>query len=161
VLTSIIGGSSNARIPFALGDRGADVAYDSGAYCFAAAQEAAIVISMQARDVEESLEIVEQEIQRLRREPVSDEELRIARNRLAGEVARDGQTNLMQAIRLSMDFLATGHVDIIDTFLEQVARVSKDDVLRVANEYLVAPAVAIVRPGRAAGRSGAAAEQGI
>lgn len=161
VLASVIGGNRDARVPFALGERGADVAYDSGAYCFAAAQEAAIVVYMEAPGVDEGLDIVEREVQRLRAEPVSDEELEIARNRITGETAITGQTNLVRAVRLSMDFLATGRVDVVGTFLEQVARVSRDDVLRVANEYLVAPAVAIVRPGRAAGGSGAAGGQGI
>ena len=161
VLTSIIGGGRSARIPLALGERGADIADDSGAFCFSGAEEAAIVISVGTGDVDGSLEIVEREIQRLRREPVSEEELRIARNRVNGNVAIKGQTNLMRAVRLSMDYLATGHVDVLDTFLEQVARISKDDILRVANEYLVAPAVAIVRPGRAAGRGDATRKQGI
>jgi zinc protease len=161
VLASLLGGGSSARIPLALEERGADIAIDSGAFCFSAVQEAAIVISMETSDVDESLDIVDREVERLRREPVSDDELLVARNRVAGEVTIKGQTNLMRALRLSMDYLATGHVDVMDTFLEQVARVSKDDILRVAHEYLVAPAVAIVRPGRAAGRGDVGGKQGI
>ena len=161
VLTSIIGGGGSARVPAALGDRGADISDDSRAYCFCAAEEAAVVMSIESDEIDECLLVVEREIRRLREEPVSDEELRIARNRVAGELARQGQTNLIRALRLSVDYLATGHVDVVDLLIEQISRVSKDDVLRVANEYLVAPAVAIVRPGRAAGRSDAGRDRGI
>ncbi len=161
VLTSMLAGSRGTRLDRALGGEGADVASDVDAFCFCADEQAAIVVTLGTTDVDRAVEIIETEAGRLRSEPVPGEELRVARNRLAGNVAVTSQTNLTRALRLSIDFLATGRVDALDTYLEQVARVSRDDVLRVAREYLVDPAVAAAHPGRSARRERGSSERGI
>ncbi|MBD3348241.1 MAG: hypothetical protein GF400_03465 [Candidatus Eisenbacteria bacterium] len=124
------------------------------AYLYTLAQTSALVVDCGGSDVETTMAAVNDAVDRLRSEPVDDLELEAARNSVRGTIAVRGQTNLARALRLATDYLTTGRVDAMGTFLEQVARVSRDDVLRAAREYLVSPAVAIVRPGRSAGDEG-------
>ncbi|MFH1501443.1 MAG: pitrilysin family protein [Candidatus Eisenbacteria bacterium] len=150
VLTTMLGGGAGTRLHDALGDDGAGLASDVDAFCFCAVEQSAIVVTLATPDPDAAMGIIEAETARLRAEPVSDDELRIARNKLTGSVAVRSQTNLTRALRLSIDYLATGRVDALDTYLEQVSRVSRDDVLRVAREHLVGRVAAVVRPGRSA-----------
>jgi predicted Zn-dependent peptidase len=160
VLTSLLAGNAGTRLNDALGDDGAGVSSDVDAYCFCADEQSAIVVAVGTSDVDVATAVIETEAARLRAEPVSEGELRIARNRLEGNVVVRSQTNLARALRLSIDYLATDRVDAVDTYLEQVSRVSRDDVLRVAREYLVAPVVAALHPGRTV-RSERSARRGI
>ncbi len=150
VLTSILGGNATSRLNVALGSEGADLAGSVDAFCFCAQDVSAIVVTAATPDVDAALDVILDEVETLRSEPVSEKELRAARNMVSGSVAVRSQTNLTRALRLSLDYLSTGRVDALDTYLEQVNRVSRDDILRVAREYLVYPAVAAVRPGRSA-----------
>jgi predicted Zn-dependent peptidase len=126
----------------------------SEAYVYTLLQTSALVVDCRGADVEETVGAVQGAVDKLRSEPVGEEELRVARNSIKGTIAIRGQTNLARALRLSIDYLTTGRVDAMDTFLEQIARVSRDDVLRAAREYLADPAIAIVRAGRSATGSG-------
>ncbi len=153
VLTAILGGSGGARLDRALGSEGANLAESVDAFCFCAQDVSAIVITAATSDVDAALDVIMDEVERLRSEPGSEDELRAARNRVSGGVAVRSQTNLTRALRLSLDYLSTGRVDALETYLEQVNRVSREDILRVSREYLVYPAVAAVRPGSSA-RSG-------
>ncbi len=161
VLTAILGGSSGSRLNRALESDGAGLAINVDAFCFCAADVSAIVVTAATSDVDATLDAALSEVERLRTEPVSEEELVAARNRVSGSVVVRSQTNLTRALRLSLDYLATGRVDALDTYLEQVSRVSRGDILRVSREYLVDPAVAAVRPGRSVKSGERPATRGI
>jgi zinc protease len=150
VLVSLLGTSADARLPRALGEKGARLSDDVTALCVRHVDASAVVISVHTTDPDASVDIVEREIERVRTEPVSDEELAAARNQVVGSTAIQEQTNLRRATRLAFDYVTTGRVDALDTLLDDVRRVSKNDVLRVAQTYLENPAVAIIRPGRPA-----------
>lgn len=150
VLTSVLAGSAGTRLDRALGSEGANIASDIDAFCFCADDASALVVTLSTSDLDRAVEIIASESERLRTEPVSEQELSVARNRIGGNVGLKTQTNLSRALRLTMDYMATGRVDALNTYLEQVARVSRDDVLRVAREYLVGPATAAVHRGRSA-----------
>jgi len=161
VVAALMGGGRYSRIQRALGAEGAGASCDAMAYVSPAEDASALIVDCGTMDVEAAVDIIEEEAERLRSEPASDEEIGVARNVVKGTVVIRSQTNLARALRLATDYVLTGSVDALDTFVEQVNRVSRDDVLRVAREYLVDPVVAVVRPGRAADHEKRAVARGI
>jgi zinc protease len=77
-----------------------------------------------------------EQLERVQREPVSDEELRVAKAYVLGLLAMDRRTNARQAWYLANYELAgVGH-DYFDRYSTQVKRVTVPDVQRVARRYL-------------------------
>ena len=150
VLDSLIGLGSSSRITKALGENGAGLSDVTGAFCRCGQDVSTFVIYASTEDADGAIDVIESEIERLSTEPVSDEELRTAKNRLVGRHVIRGQTNLVRAARLGSYELAGLGFDFADSFLTAVNRVDKDDVLRVASEWLRKPATVVVRPGKTA-----------
>ena len=154
VAAAFLCGGERSLVSTLAAQDGIEEPVSSEAYVYTLLQTSALVVDCRGADVEETVSAVQAAVDKLRSEPLGEEELRVARNSIKGTIAIRGQTNLARALRLSIDYLTTGRVDAMDTFLEQVARVSRDDVLRAAREYLTDPVIAIVRAGRSAAESG-------
>ena len=150
VLDSLIGMGSGSRITAALGENGAGLSDITGAFCRCGQDVSTFILYAATEDADAAIDVIESEIERLSTEPVSDEELRIAKNRLVGRQVIKGQTNLVRAARLASYELAGLGFNFADSFLKAVNRVDKDDVLRVASEWLRKPATVVVRPGETA-----------
>jgi predicted Zn-dependent peptidase len=105
-------------------------------------------------DPDTTLDLIDDELSSVMTEVVSDEELATAKNRMHGRHERQGQTNLVRAARLASYELAGLGFDFADSFLTAVNRVDKDDILRVASEWLTKPATVVVQPGTTAPPSG-------
>ena len=150
VLDALIGLGSGSRIAEALGENGAGLADVTGAFCRCGQDVSTFVLYASTEDAEGVIDVMESEIERLCSEPVPDEELKTARNRLTGRHVIHGQTNLVRAARLASYELAGLGFDFADSFLTAVNRVDKDDILRVASEWLRKPATVIVQPGETA-----------
>lgn len=81
-------------------------------------------------------EALRREIERIRTERVSDEELRRARAYLVGNFAMDRRTNARQAWYLAFfESLGVGY-DFPSRYLAAIEAVTADDLLRVAQTYL-------------------------
>lgn len=150
VLSVLLGGGSGSRIGAALGDAGAGIADVAGAVCLCREEQSVIVAYASTDDVDQSLELIDAEIERLRTEPVTDEELESAKNRLAGQILVKGQSNIVKASRLASYELAGLGYDYMSSFLRDVDRVDKDDIVNVASRWLEKPVTIIVRPGASA-----------
>ncbi len=150
VVDALIGLGSGARLPLALGETGAGISESNGSFCRSREEGSVLVVYASTDDAELALDTMESEILRLRTEPVTDEELASAKNRLVGTHVIRGQTNLVRAARLASYELAGLGFDYADTFLSAVKRVDKDDVTRVASEWLTDPATVLVVPGKTA-----------
>ena len=145
-----MGLGSSSRITKALGENGAGLSDVTGAFCRCGQDVSTFVIYASTEDADGAIDVIESEIERLSTEPVSDEELRTAKNRLVGRHVIRGQTNLVRAARLASYELAGLGFDFADSFPKAVNRVDKDDVLRVASEWLRKPATVVVQPGETA-----------
>jgi len=154
VMDAIVGLGRGSRLSRVLSEAGADVSDTHGAFCRCGQLNSAFVIYASTDDLENTLDLIEDQISSLRSESVSDEELATAKNRLIGRHEIQGQTNLVRAVRLASYELAGLGFDFVDTFLTAVNRVDKDDILRVASEWLEKPATVVVRPGETAPRRG-------
>jgi predicted Zn-dependent peptidase len=150
VMDAIMGLGSGSRLSRALGETGANVSDTHGAYCRCGQRVSAFVMYASTDDPDTALDLIDDELSSLMSEPVSDEELETAKNRMYGRYERQGQTNLVRAARLASYELAGLGFDFAGSFLTAVNRVDKDDILRVASEWLAEPATVVVQPGKSA-----------
>jgi predicted Zn-dependent peptidase len=77
------------------------------------------------------------EIDRLKREPVSDDELDKAKRQLEVGLLASGGTSHALASRIAQETVSFGRVRSLAERLQRVQAVSVEDVQRVANLYLV------------------------
>ena len=95
-------------------------------------------VTMQTKNesAEEAIRIARGEIQRIREEKVSEEELKAARDYLIGSFPLRLDTNRAVANFLSLvEYYGLGS-DYPEQYPELIGRVSREDVLRVARQYL-------------------------
>ncbi len=80
--------------------------------------------------------VIYEEIERLKKEPIADWELQKAKNTTRRGIVNGLQSSLSRAINLSQYAVYYNDPGLINTRLDKVAAVTKDDVQRVANKYL-------------------------
>ncbi len=77
------------------------------------------------------------EIDRLKKEPIADWELQKAKNTTRRNLINGLQSSLSRAITLGQYTVYYNEPSLINARLDKVAAVTKEDVQRVANKYLV------------------------
>lgn len=77
------------------------------------------------------------EIERLKKEPIADWELQKAKNNTRRNVINGLQSSLLRAITIGQYAVYYNDPSLINTRLDKVAAVTKEDVQRVANKYLL------------------------
>jgi predicted Zn-dependent peptidase len=87
-----------------------------------------------------------EQLERVQREPVSDEELRVAKAYLLGNLAMDRRTNARQAWYLAAYEEAGVGYEFLDRYVRAVRAVAAADVQRVARRYLAVLRTVIVEP---------------
>jgi predicted Zn-dependent peptidase len=86
------------------------------------------------------------QLERIQREPVSDEEFRVAKNYLLGSLAMDRRTNARQAWYLgSLEVQGVGY-EFLDRYVAQVRQVTKADMQSAAQKYLARLRTVVVAP---------------
>jgi len=87
-----------------------------------------------------------EQLERIQRQAVSDEELRVAKAYVLGSLAMDRRTNARQAWYMaSLEVAGVGH-EFLDRYVAQVRAVTKADVQRAAQRYLATVRRAILIP---------------
>ncbi len=92
------------------------------------------------------------EIERLKKDGVADWEIQKAKNTTRRNFINSMQSSLSRAINISVWTVYYNDPNLINTRLDKVSAVTKEDVLRVANKYLTAAnrTVVITTPKKAA-----------
>ncbi len=88
------------------------------------------------------------ELERIQREPVSDEELRVGKAYLLGNLAMDRRTNARQAWYLASYEVAGVGYEFLDRYVARVRQITAADVQRAAQRYLSPLRTVIVEPAR-------------
>jgi len=88
---------------------------------------------MKPEDVEA---VIYEEIERLQKEPIADWELQKAKNSTRRTFINGLQSSILRAITIGQYTTYYGDPNLINTRLDKVAAVTKEDVQRVANKYL-------------------------
>jgi len=95
-----------------------------------------IVAGVNPQKVEQAVAAILQEIQRLRDEPVSEEELNDCKTYLSGALPLQLETNEgISVFLLNVEKYDLG-MDYLQRFPEIIGRVTRDDIQRVVREYL-------------------------
>jgi predicted Zn-dependent peptidase len=77
------------------------------------------------------------EIERLKKEPIADWELQKAKNTTRRNLINGLQSSLLRAITIGQYAVYYNDPSLINTRLDKVAAVTKEDVQRVGNKYLL------------------------
>lgn len=86
------------------------------------------------------------QLERVQREPVSAEELRVAKSYLLGNLAMDRRTNARQAWYLAAYEVSGVGFEFLERYVAAVRAVSASDVQRVARRYLAVLRTVVVQP---------------
>ena len=81
--------------------------------------------------------IIYAEIDRLKKEPIADWELQKAKNTTRRNFINNLQSSISRAITIGQYAVYYNEPGLINSRLDKVAAVTKEDVQRVANKYLV------------------------
>lgn len=106
-----------------------------------------IVASVNPAHIAQAVEAMREEVARITREPVSDQELEDVHSYLTGSLPLRLETNAgMASYLLSMAWFDLG-MDYLVTYADRIRSVGKDEVLRVAQTYLDADRYALAVAG--------------
>jgi zinc protease len=103
--------------------------YDPGYYAF--------YIITAPEKLQQAKKAIWEEIERLKNEPVSDEEINRARNQLAGQNIMYQQKYENMAMSMALDELYGVGYEETFKYPEYVNQVSKEDIMKVARKYFV------------------------
>jgi zinc protease len=136
VASYILGGGSTSRLYTRVRDEGG-LAYDVRSYVSPGKYGASFVVSTQTRAAETAkvVGLIEGELERMRRDPVSERDLDVAKDYLRGSFALRLDTSSKVAdFLVGVEEMGLG-LDYADRYREQIARVTVADVQRVAAKY--------------------------
>lgn len=150
VLDGLLGNGVSSRLFLALGEDGAGVADVAGSFFPGRQEHGRYVIFASTGDVDRALEIVGRQIEAVKSERVSAEDLARAKNRVIGELVVRKQTNHERARVLAWAELLGLGPDYVEAYRGDVERVTAGDVMDAARKYLVNGATVITRPGKKA-----------
>ncbi len=137
VLNMILGGYFNSRINQNLREKNG-FTYGARSYFDARKQTGAFIVSTEVRTEVTSAAIREIgiELERIRTEAVTDEELSMVKQYIIGSFPLSIETPQQVASRVASIVLFALGADYYDVFREAVATLTADDLLRVANTHL-------------------------
>ncbi len=149
VLSAVLGGGMAGRFFSELRDK-QGLAYTTAAQYPSRVETSYLMASLgtapeNAAKAEAALKA---ELERIQREPVPDEELRVAKSYLLGNLAMDRRTNARQAWYLATYEEAGVGYEFLDRYVQQVRAVTAADVQRVARKYLGVLRTVVVQPSK-------------
>jgi zinc protease len=150
VANYVLGSGSVSRLYIRVREE-AGLAYVVGSYIAPGRYGATAVVSLQTRsnEVNRALALTRGELRRLTEEPVLPQELELAKSYLIGSFPRRLDTSAKVASFLvGVEEQGLG-LDYAETFRERIARVTIDDVRRVAARYLAPDTFDLVTVGSA------------
>jgi predicted Zn-dependent peptidase len=147
VLSTVLGGGMAGRLFVELRDR-RGLAYTATSFYEPVREPGALILYLgtapeSAAKAEEGLR---QEIERVRKEPVGDDELRRAKNYLLGRYEMDRRTNERQAWYLGFYMVEGAGPEYPERYRRAVEAVTAADVLRVAQTYLTTLTSVVLQP---------------
>ncbi len=150
VLNMLLGGYFNSRINANLRERNG-FTYGARSFFDARKQTGAFAVSTEVRTevTAKATEEILNEIKKIRSEAVSDDELSMVKNYIIGSFPLSIETPQQVAGRLALIPMYGAPSNYYDTFRAEIAAVTKDDLLEMAETHLHPEAVTIVASGNA------------
>jgi len=138
MLTTLLAGGESARLNKALVDQQQVAAY-VGSFPMEMEHPGLFLnfaVANQGRDADELERAMDAEIERLKKEPLTDREFQKLRNQVEKTFVSKHATTQGVAEQLATYRLLYGDTNLINTELEKYLAVTKEDISRVANTYL-------------------------
>ncbi len=141
VLTTIVGGGESSRLyrelvaekETAMLAAGAAIQFEQdGLVAFGAVLSPLTL----GDDTKKVMKSIDAQLERIRTQPVSDEELLKGKNQLLAQAVTQTQTVASKASVLGSAAVLEHNIGNVNTRLDSIRAVTKEDVQRVANEYL-------------------------
>jgi zinc protease len=147
VLTALLGGGMASRFFSELRDQQA-LAYTTLALYPSRVDTSAFVsiLGTAPDNVPKAEPALAQQLERIRNQPATEEEVAVARAYVVGSQAMDRRTNARQAWYLAFYEIAGVGYEFLDRYAEAVRKVSPADVQRVAQKYLSVIRTVVVQP---------------
>lgn len=147
VATAVLGAGMSSRLFVELRDR-QGLAYAVGASSTFLKNQGCFIASIGTapKNIDRATDGLWAEIERLRNEPVGEEELQRSKNYIGGQFLRAHERNMQQAGYLAYWYVTGRPPNYDDKYIESINAVTSRDVMRVANKYFLEPATVIVRP---------------
>ncbi len=149
VLDSIFGGSSSSRL-FREVRENRGLAYSVGSYSeqFTDTGVAAIYVGTREDNIEEACAIIGTELEKIRTEPVSSDELDRAKEHVKGRLVLSGESSAARMSRIARSSLHDLPLLTIDEMLDEVDRVTIEDVHGLAADLYAAESLSTACVGR-------------
>jgi zinc protease len=149
VLSAVLGGGMAGRFFSELRDK-QGLAYTTAAQYPSRVETSCLMASLGTapENMAKAEAALKAELERIQREPVPDEELRVAKSYLLGNLAMDRRTNARQAWYLATYEEAGVGYEFLDRYVQQVRAVTATDVQRVARKYLGVLRTVVVQPSK-------------
>jgi len=147
VLTSILGGGMAGRLFSDLRDK-QGLAYTTAAL-FRSRVEPSFFLGLLGTapsNVTKAEAALREQLERIQREPVSDEELRVGKAYLLGNLEMDRRTNARQAWYLAFFEVAGVGYEFLDRYVAKAQQTTAAEVQSAAMRYLSPPRAVIVEP---------------
>lgn len=147
--SAVLGGRESSRLSKAFGG-----SRTVGAYAMDGLDAGAFVTFAMTDDVDAARGKLGDEIERLRSELITEEELERAKNTFLVSFAASRERNADAATSLaSLELLGLG-VEFEAEILRRVDDVTREDIQRAARDHLIEPVLIMERPGRSGTRGG-------
>ena len=144
LLNVILGGSMSSRLFQTIREqRGLAYAVFSGVSSYRDTGMLSVYAGCAADSVPEVVDLVVHEFRTMRREPVSDEELRRAKDHLKGSLMLSLESTSSRMTHLARQELYFGRHVTLDEILAGIERTTADDVQRVAGELFTQDTVGV------------------
>ncbi|HET7296088.1 MAG TPA: insulinase family protein, partial [Gemmatimonadales bacterium] len=147
VLSSILGGGMAGRFFSDLRDKQA-LAYTTATQYASRVDQSFFLalLGTAPENVAKAEAALKGELERIQREPVSADELRVGKAYLLGNLEMDRRTNARQAWYLASFEAAGVGYEFLDRYVARVRQITAADVQRAARRYLSPLRVVIVEP---------------
>ncbi|MBD2842788.1 M16 family metallopeptidase [Erythrobacter rubeus] len=137
VLEAVLSRGDNSRLDNALVRSGQAVQVAASVLLFREAGQIATYAVVSGDDkMAPATETLDAEIERIRTEPITDEELAEAKSEIVSGTLRRRETARGRAFELGEALVSSGDPDFADYRLRQITQVTAEDVMRVAAKYL-------------------------
>lgn len=145
VLNTLLGGSMSSRLFQNVREkRGLCYAISSGITSYSDSGLFSVYAATSREQAPEVIRLTIEELRRLRREPVGDEELRRSRDHIKGSLLLSLEYSGARMSQLAREEIYFGRTFSLDELVTGIESVSADDVQRISRDLFDAPLAACV-----------------
>ena len=151
VVNSVLGDGPSSRLFRSVReDRGLAYAVASNVTCYSDCGLWMTYVGVAPKTVSRVIELVSAEFERLQTEPISEDELELAKSKLRGHLILGLETNGNRAVRLATAAMHRREILSPDDVLARLDRVDQEEAQRVISQYLRPDAMNLTTVGPAA-----------